>query len=60
MASLAKVCLHSWRSLSVVRKWQSAIHLVLKYWPFQYSYMENSMDKGAWWTTASGVAESQT
>ena len=26
--------------------------------PLQYSYMENPMDKGAWWTIASGVAES--
>ena len=58
MTSLTTVCLHSWKSLRVVRKWQSAIRLSLKYWPLQYSYMENPMDKGAWWTIASGVAES--
>ena len=25
--------------------------------PLQYSCLENSMDRGAWWTTAHGVAE---
>ena len=28
--------------------------------PLQYSCLENPMDKGAWWTTVHGVAESQT
>ena len=28
--------------------------------PLQYSYMENPMDIGAWWTTAHGLAKSQT
>ena len=28
--------------------------------PFQYSCLENSMDKGAWWVTVHGVAKSQT
>ena len=27
-------------------------------YPFQYSYLENSMDRGAWRATVSGVAES--
>ena len=27
---------------------------------FQYSCLENSMDRGAWWATVHGVAESQT
>ena len=26
----------------------------------QYSYLENSMDKGAWWATVHGVTKSQT
>ena len=26
----------------------------------QYSYLENSMDRGAWWATVRGVAESRT
>ena len=26
----------------------------------QYSCLENSMDKGAWWTTVHGVSQSQT
>ena len=28
--------------------------------PFQYSCLENSVDRGAWWTTVHGVAKSQT
>ena len=26
--------------------------------PFQYSCLENSMDRGAWWATAFGAAKS--
>ena len=28
--------------------------------PLQYSYLENSMDRRAWWATVHRVAESQT
>ena len=28
--------------------------------PLKYSYLENSMDRGAWWATVHGVAKSQT
>ena len=28
--------------------------------PLQYSCLEKSMDRGAWWTTVHGVAKSQT
>ena len=28
--------------------------------PLQYSCMENPMDRGAWWATVHGVANSQT
>ena len=28
--------------------------------PFQYSCLENPMDRGAWWATVHGVAKSQT
>ena len=28
--------------------------------PPQYSFLENSMDRGAWWATVHGVAKSQT
>ena len=28
--------------------------------PLQYSCLENSMDRGAWWATVHGVAKSQT
>ena len=28
--------------------------------PLQYSCMENSMDRGAWWATVHGVAKSWT
>ena len=28
--------------------------------PLQYSCLENSTDRGAWWTTAQGVAKSWT
>ena len=28
--------------------------------PLQYSCLENPMDRGAWWATVHGVAESQT
>ena len=29
-------------------------------YPFQYTCLENSMDRGAWWATAHGVAKSWT
>ena len=28
--------------------------------PFQYSYLDDSMDRGAWWATVRGVAKSWT
>ena len=28
--------------------------------PLQYSFLENSMDRGAWWATAHGFAKSWT
>ena len=28
--------------------------------PLQYSSLENSMDRGAWWATVHGVAKSRT
>ena len=28
--------------------------------PLQYSHLGNSMDRGAWWATVSGVTKSQT
>ena len=28
--------------------------------PLQYSCLENSMDRGAWWATVHGIAKSQT
>ena len=28
--------------------------------PLQYSYLENPMDRGAWWATVHGVEKSQT
>ena len=28
--------------------------------PLQYSRLENSMDRGAWWVTAHGVTKSRT
>ena len=28
--------------------------------PLQYSCLENSMDRGVWWTTVHGVSKSQT
>ena len=28
--------------------------------PHEYSCLENSMDRGAWWATVNGVAKSQT
>ena len=29
-------------------------------YPLQYYYLENSMDRGAWWATVHGVSKSQT
>ena len=29
-------------------------------YPLQYSSLENSMDRGAWWATAHGITESDT
>ena len=26
--------------------------------PLQYSYLENTMDRGAWWATVQGIAQS--
>ena len=30
------------------------------FFPLQHSYLENPMDKGAWWVTVHGVAKSRT
>ena len=29
-------------------------------YPLQYSFLENPMDRGAWWATVYGVAKSKT
>ena len=29
-------------------------------YPLQYSFLENSMDRGAWWAIVNGVAKSRT
>ena len=29
-------------------------------YPLQYSFLQNSMDRGAWWATVHGVAKCQT
>ena len=29
-------------------------------YPLQYSCLENSLDRGAWWATVHGIAKSQT
>ena len=29
-------------------------------YPLQYSFLENSMDRGAWWAAVHGIAKSQT
>ena len=31
-----------------------------KEWLLQYSFLENSMDRGAWWAIVHGIAKSQT
>ena len=31
-----------------------------KGYPLHYSYLEKSMDRGAWWTTVHGVTKNQT
>ena len=28
--------------------------------PLQYSFLENSMERGAWWATVHGIAKSRT
>ena len=28
--------------------------------PFQYSYLENPMDRGTWWATVHGIPKGQT
>ena len=37
--------------------WVGTIPWRRKWQPLQYSYLGNPMDKGAWYTTAHGVAE---
>ena len=49
------------RSLEGLHFWWS----VTSWWgrhgyPLQYSFLENPKDRGAWWATVHGVAESQT
>ena len=38
--------------------WVGKIPWRKKWQPLQYSYQENPIDKGAWWATIHGVAES--
>ena len=40
--------------------WIEKIPGRMKWHPLQYSCLENSMDKRAWWATVHGVAKSQT
>ena len=40
--------------------WIEKIPRRMKWHPLQYSCLENSMDKRAWWATVHGVAKSQT
>ena len=42
--------------LEVSRKWMLNVCLVS--YPLQYSSLENSMERGAWWAAVSGVAQS--
>ena len=45
--------------------WWAAVHGVAKSWTwlsdftftFQYSYLENIMDRGTWWATVHGVTD---
>ena len=39
--------------------WKDPLRKGMAY-PLQYSYLENSMDRGAWWAIVLGVAKSQT
>ena len=38
--------------------WEDPLEKVTNSYPLQYSYLENFMDRGAWWATVHGVAES--
>ena len=63
-------CTEGLEKQSPVRQQQTGHHLYIRSHyglpgegngnPLQYSCLENSMDRGAWWATVHGVAKSRT
>ena len=60
---------HDWSDLAAAagRLWEKRVKLRIDKWngegngyPVQYSFLENPMDRGAWWATVHGVTKSQT
>ena len=54
------ICSFSWATVYVWKDLCLANKLYLLIIILQYSCLKNSMDRGAWWATVHGVAESDT
>ena len=60
VAQLVKNLPAMWETWVRSLVWEDSLEKGMTDYPLQYSGLENSMDRGAWWATVHGVAKSRT